>query len=81
MEIFDFTPVFAKWMSSMDYRDSYFEEPDDLSMKLQIEFVRYAAEELRKILNAADVTETPLSALMAWQVYSVSLKFHWCSRK
>ena len=54
---FDFTPVFAKWMSSMDYRESYFEEPDDLSMKLQIEFVRYAAEDLRKVLNAADVTE------------------------
>ncbi|MCX5784603.1 MAG: DUF1788 domain-containing protein [Elusimicrobia bacterium] len=54
---FDFTPVFAKWMSNMDYRESYFEEPDDLSMKLQIEFVRYAAEELRKILSAPDVTE------------------------
>ena len=54
---FDFTPVFGKWMSGMDYRDSYFEEPDDLSMKLQIEFVRYAAEELRKILTAPDVTE------------------------
>ncbi len=54
---FDFTPVFAKWMSGMDYRYSYFEEPDDLSMKLQIEFVRYAAEELRKILTAPDVTE------------------------
>lgn len=56
-KLFDFTPVFAKWMAEMDYRESYFEEPTDLSLKLQIEFVRFAADELRKTLNAPDVTE------------------------
>jgi hypothetical protein len=56
-KLFDFTPVFAKWMAGMDYRESYFEEPRDLSLKLQIEFVRFAADELRKTLNAPGVTE------------------------
>ena len=55
--LFDFTTVFAKWMAGMDYRESYFEEPKDLSMKLQNAFVHFAAEELRKTLNAPDVNE------------------------
>lgn len=54
---FDFTPIFAKWMAAMDYRDSYFEEPPDLALKLQMDFVRHAAEELRRVLTAPDVTD------------------------
>ena len=60
---FDFTPVFAKWMAAMDYRDSYFEEPRDLSLKLQLEFVKHAAGELRGTLSAPDVTEETVVAV------------------
>lgn len=54
---FDFTGVFAKWMAGMEYRNSYFEEPTDLTLKLQVEFVRHAASELRKALTSSEVTE------------------------
>jgi len=56
-KLFDFTPVFAKWMAEMDYRDAYFEEPKDLSLKLHSEFVKFAADELRKMLNTPDMTD------------------------
>ncbi len=60
---FDFTPVFAQWMSKMEYRESYFEEPDDLALKLQGDFVDFAAGELRKVLTADDVTDETVVAV------------------
>lgn len=54
---FDFTGFFARWMTNMNYRDSYFEEPKDLALKLQNEFTRYAASELRMALISSEVTE------------------------
>jgi Domain of unknown function (DUF1788) len=52
---FDFTPVFPEWMATSDYRDYYFESPDDLSLKLESEFVDYAAERLRAVLASPAV--------------------------
>lgn len=56
-KLFDFTGVFARWIAAMEYRESYFEEPRDLTLKLQVDFIRHAADELRKSLTAPDVTE------------------------
>jgi len=56
-KVFDFTPVFARWMSKMEYRKGYFEEPNNLSMKLRSDFVRFVAGELRKVLTLEDVDE------------------------
>src|SRR5260370_39618160 len=45
---FDFTPVFAKWMAATDYREEYFQTPADLNIKLETNFLHYAAEQLRQ---------------------------------
>lgn len=55
-KLFDFTGTFAQWMVAMDYREAYFEEPRDLTLKLQSDFVHHAAAELRTVLTAEDVT-------------------------
>lgn len=62
-KLFDFTGSFARWMAAMDYRDAYFEEPGDLSLKLQSGFVQYAASELRKVLTADDVNADTVVAV------------------
>ena len=49
--LFDFTPVFAQWMAATNYRDEYFREPSDLSIKLETDFLHYAAGELSKVLK------------------------------
>src|SRR5438128_8488051 len=50
---FDFTPVFSRWMAATDYRDEYFRSPSDLSIKLETDFVEYAARQLRETLTSA----------------------------
>jgi hypothetical protein len=42
-------------MANTEYRDLYFESPEDLTMKLQSGFLQYAAQELRKELTNSDV--------------------------
>jgi hypothetical protein len=54
---FDFTPVFPEWMAAEEYRDAYFESPEDLGMKLDAEFVPCAADRLREVITASDVDE------------------------
>src|SRR5213596_518755 len=45
--LFDFTPVFAKWMAATNYREEYFRSPSDLSIKLETDFLEFAAGQLR----------------------------------
>lgn len=54
---FDFTDAFPAWMAKDDYRESYFETPQDLRMKLDTEFVAFAAEQLRTALTDPDVDD------------------------
>jgi hypothetical protein len=51
---FDCTPLFAEWMAADEYRDAYFESPEDLAMKVQSEFVAHVVALLRERLRAAD---------------------------
>lgn len=62
-KLFDFTGTFARWMAAMDYREAYFEEPADLPLKLQSDFVHHAAAELRKVLSAEEVTADTIVAV------------------
>jgi hypothetical protein len=48
----DMTESFAWWMANTDYRDIYFEEPENLTMKLRSSFVQYAADQIRQALTA-----------------------------
>jgi len=60
----DLTDVFARWMSDSDYCDVYFEEPENLAMKLRTDFVKYAAGRLREALTAEDADEDGVVAVL-----------------
>ncbi len=53
----DLTDSFPHWMAQDEYRDAYFESPEDLSLKLQNEYVEFAANQLREVLVSSDVDE------------------------
>lgn len=53
----DLTDSFPRWMARDEYRDAYFESPDDLSLKLQNEYVEFVASQLRETLLADDVDD------------------------
>lgn len=53
----DLTDSFPRWMAQDEYRDAYFESPEDLSLKLHNEYVECVASQMRETLLAADVDE------------------------
>jgi len=60
----DLSSVFPSWIAGDEYRDAYFREPSDLSLKLESEFPDYVAAELRRKLTASDVTENTVVAVL-----------------
>jgi hypothetical protein len=60
--LFDFTATFAEWMAAADYREAYFEEPGDLAIKLETDFLPYAAAQLRSALRDAKADEDTVVA-------------------
>jgi len=60
----DLTDAFAQWMSSIDYRESYFESPDDLSLKLDDEFLDYLAEKILKVIQSPDVDDQTVVGIL-----------------
>ncbi|MEZ6009346.1 MAG: DUF1788 domain-containing protein [Planctomycetota bacterium] len=50
---FDCTRVFADWMANDEYREAYFERPEDLTMKLEGEFLDHVVGPLRELLRAS----------------------------
>lgn len=67
--LFDFTSTFAEWMAATDYREAYFEEPSEMAIKLETDFLNYAAGELRGAL--ADVTVDVDTVVAAYGVASL----------
>ena len=59
----DLSDAFAAWIAADDFRDAYFESPEDLDLKLQTEFVDVLAAKVRDALTAADVTDNSVVAL------------------
>ncbi len=53
--LFDFTQAFAHWMSELEYKEIYFEEPENLSLPLESEFPDFVANKLRKVLTNEEV--------------------------
>ncbi|MCF6289522.1 MAG: DUF1788 domain-containing protein [Desulfobacterales bacterium] len=47
--------TFSRWMSGIDYRDSYFESPEDLELKLEEDFLEYVVGIIQEALTAPDV--------------------------
>jgi hypothetical protein len=69
----DLTDSFPRWMAQDEYRDAYFESPDDLTLKLQNEYVEYVASRLREALLADDVAEdTVVGVFGAASLYGFS---------
>jgi len=54
-QLVDCTRWFAEWMAAEEYREAYFEHPEDLSLKLEGEFKTKVIERLRAALGSADV--------------------------
>lgn len=50
----DCTRLFAEWMAHDEYREAYFENPEDLVLKLESVFGEYVASLLRRELQNAD---------------------------
>jgi hypothetical protein len=59
----DLTRAFAEWMAKQEYREAYFESPDDLSLKLEAEFADEVANRIRAELTRPDVTESSVVAV------------------
>ena len=51
------TAVFAEWMASLDYRESYFESPQDLQLKLDDEFLAHVAGRVRQALTGPEADD------------------------
>jgi len=51
----DLTDVFARWMAQQDYRELYFESPEDLAHP-HPDFERFVADRVRSELDGADET-------------------------
>lgn len=49
----DLTDTFAHWMAAHDYRDAYFESPDDMALALE-DFAAAVVAQLRDALAAPD---------------------------
>lgn len=47
----DISGTFAEWMAGEEYRDAYFASPDDLQLKLEVEFAKFVAEKVREQLE------------------------------
>ena len=60
----DMTSFFSQWMANEEYRDIYFEDPDDLKLKLDTEFIEFVASEVRAALTAEDVDENVVVAII-----------------
>jgi len=50
----DLTRAFAEWMAGIDYRESYFECPEDLQLRLESDFPDFLAARVREALTAED---------------------------
>ena len=53
----DLTDSFAEWMASTEYRESYFESPQDLELKLEEDFPAHVAGKVREALTAPDADD------------------------
>lgn len=51
----DLSKAFSQWMTGIDYRESYFESPEDLELELEDDFLDYIVNILQKSLTGPDV--------------------------
>jgi hypothetical protein len=59
----DLTNTFAEWMSQKEYKESYFECPEDLDLSIG-DFLHYVAGLVKPTLNATQVDKDTVVALL-----------------
>ena len=59
----DITDLFAEWMTKHEYRDAYFEQPEDMGMALA-DFAAAVQDRLRKALKHEDVNDDTVVAVL-----------------
>ncbi len=59
----DIAPAFSQWISQADYRDAYFESPDDLQLKLESEFTGFVADRICHTLTNSGADENSVVAI------------------
>ena len=62
-KLLDITDSFAHWMSNHEYRDEYFNQPDDMELALQ-DFADSLGEQLKTFLTSPDVDENTVVAIV-----------------
>jgi hypothetical protein len=63
-QLVDLTDMFPKWMASQEYRESYFEDPADLKLKLDTAFMDFVSHHLRGVLTNSEATEQSVVAVV-----------------
>jgi len=58
----DLTDLFAQWMAAQEYRESYFESPEDMDMALE-DFFLHVVSVVRDALAAPGADEKTVVAL------------------
>jgi hypothetical protein len=59
---FDLTSLFAHWMAQHEYRDAYFEEPEDMDLALQ-DFAAFVSEQIIAMFSRSDVDRDTVVAI------------------
>lgn len=59
----DVSDAFARWMADDEYREAYFESPEDLRLKLDSEFAEYVAARVRAVLEKPEAGSTSAVAV------------------
>ena len=59
----DLTNTFAGWMANHEYREAYFEQPEDLDLALQ-DYARFVADRVAGTLAAPNVDENTVVAIL-----------------
>lgn len=60
----DLTDAFAQWMTNrVEYRESYFESPEDLDLKLEDDFLEHTVGRVRTVLQAPEADDASVVAL------------------
>jgi hypothetical protein len=63
-QLVDLTDMFPQWMASEEYRESYFEDPADLKLKLDTAFMDFVSGYLRGVLTNEKATEQSVVAVV-----------------
>jgi hypothetical protein len=62
-KLLDITDTFAVWMSNHEYREAYFEQPDDMDLALK-DYLLYLVELISGELSSSNVNENTVVALL-----------------